>query len=249
MMLARLPAQAQSGLAATPMKLFFDAPPGSPQTLSVALSNPSPRVMEAGISLADWRRDSSGHIVYYPPGSQSNSCAAWLKVLPGERFSLRPGETKQFSVILQAPARADSLKNSMLFFTQLNTDSAKDERGMHILVAVRVGVQVIYTPPGQHKKDIDILAFSDSRDSLRVTLQNTGQLEANGKAACELLHLASGKKNKLKETDFYTLPGARRVLQWALPPGLEKGKYTATVMVDIGPEQELKIGELEFSHD
>lgn len=205
--------------------------------------------METGISLADWTRDSTGNIIYYPAASQSASCAAWLKVLPGERFSLQPGETRQFSVIMQPSAKTDSLKQAMLFFTQLNTDSAKDKNGLHIQIAVRVGVQVIYTPPGLHKKEIDILAFSQNRDSLHTTLQNTGQLEANGKANCELLHLTTGKKTVLPGADFYTLPGARRVLRWLLPAGLEKGKYTATLMVDVGMEEELKIGELDFNYD
>lgn len=231
------------------MKLFFDAAPGTPATAYLTLSNPSKRPMEAGISLADWQRDSTGNIVYFPAGSTPNSCSPWLKVIPGERFTLQPGEAKQFTVIMQPPAQADSLKNSMLFFTQLNTEAAKGEQGMHIQIAVRVGVQVIYTPPGLHAKEIDILTFINSKDSLQTMLQNTGQLEANGKAACELLHLTSGKKTTLPDLEFYTLPGARRILRWRLPTGLEKGKYTATMMVDVGMEQELKIGELDFSHD
>jgi P pilus assembly chaperone PapD len=247
----------QTGMAASPMKLEFNAPPGGTQSLRVLVSNPTKGVVNVGASLSDWQRDSAGNIVLADAGRLEHSCTNWFKMLPATQFNLQPGESKEVMVLLQAPADAGKkARAGMLFLTQLNAAKAPAKEGMNINLTVRIGIQLYYTPPGLTRKEVEIEHFSDTlfaykKDSakariLQLRLRNTGELPADGKVNFELTDLKAGKKTPLTEQKFYTLPGALRVLRLLLPPGLAAGDYSVTALVDYGAEYELKIGELEF---
>jgi hypothetical protein len=45
------------------------------------------------------------------------------------------------------------------------------------------------------------------------------------------------------------MPGNRREMEIALPNSLEKGKYTASVLIDYGDAENLEMGELNFSYE
>ena len=237
------------------MKLEFNGPAGSQQTMVVTLTNPTDRVLEASATLADWDRDSLGDIRVYPAGTTPASCAPQIKLFPSPHVSIPPGEHRDLTLMMDLQKDTlSSLANCMLFVTQTNPMGGKDKNGVSIQLTVRVGIQVFYTPPGIYKKDIDIVDFRDGPDTaasrvLWLTLQNKGGLEADGKVGWELTNLETGKKTELDASRFYTLPGARRVLRMPLGADLPRGKYSMTALVDFGQDQELKLGVLEFSYE
>jgi P pilus assembly chaperone PapD len=250
-------AQCQAGLSVSPMKLVFDAPPGGTQSLRALVSNAGEESIDVGVSLSDWKRDSLGRIHYAPVGTLKNSCAKWLKILPATTFTLKPSETKQVMVVLKSPDSAlSSAKNAMVLFSQLNPIKAQQQKkGISILLAVKVGVQIFYNPPGVYKKDIEILNFRDKwlngKDTLRrrmlyLTLKNRGNVETDGKVTFELNNLETGAKTILPGKKFYTLPGAAFIVREALPANLSPGSFNVTAIVDYGTEYKLKIGVLEF---
>lgn len=250
--------KAQTGIAASPLKLEFNHQSGSAQSKTVIIMNPTNRVLEAGVSIADWNRDSSGNLVFYQAGALTSSCAKYIRVLPSTSITLGPNEKKEVTIMLDLPAEAiDSAKNSIVFFTQTNPEPAKlTQNGVSLGVnlTVRVGIQVFYTPFTATKKSIEIseLILKDSKDSnyakiADLVLRNTGEMETDGKVNLELVNTATGEKTKLPEQKFYTLPGAVRVLTIAVPAKMPKGKYVLTALVDYGPDQELKIGEADLT--
>ena len=250
---------AQVGISASPMNLVFDNIAGTTKSYTVTVSNPTSRILEAGITLADWDRDSTGDIRLYLPGTLPTSCAKIIKVLPSTNFLVQPYEKKDFTVIMDlSSAKIDSAKNCMLFFTQLNTQRGANVTngvGIGVNLTVRLGVQIFYNVPTATKKNIEIERFMEDtakikdtsiRKNVLLTLKNTGDIETDGKVKFELLNLKTGDKIDLPEAKFYTLPNAKRVLTIAIPIKIKKGKYSITALVDYGPEMELKIGEMEI---
>lgn len=257
LLLAAFNAESQVGLSASPMTLQFNAPEGGTQNLTILVSNPGKGKVNVGVSLSDWKRDSMGAIQYAPSGTLKNSCTAWLKILPATSFTLGPSEQKRVMVLLKAPDSVISKTlNTMVFFTQLNPlKPARQKKGINILLTVKLGVQIFYTPPGISKKAIKIADFDDvtvahkdsvGKRALALTLVNTGATETDGKVNLELNNLQTGEKIELPEKKFYTLPGAVFKIIEALPAGLKAGTYSATALVDYGADYELKIGELQF---
>jgi hypothetical protein len=256
LLLIYIPVTAQSGIAAAPMQLLFDANTGATQTQKVTLSNPGEASITMIADFADWYRDSTGNIIYAPPSTLPRSCSGWLKIFPANQFLLQPGETKEVTVMINMPAGApEKSSNSMLTFTQLNTQRVISKQGIAFNLAVRIGVQIYNVPPGVHKKEIDIDQFTDTlfkeapvaEKQLLLRLRNSGELSAEGKANIELTHMGTGTKTALPAILFYTLPGAIREIRIPLTDHLLPGKYSAVALVDYGEDQELRIGELEFT--
>lgn len=253
---AYLPVYAQSGIAAAPMQLTFDAGSGASQTQIVTLSNPgdAPVTMIAGFS--DWYRDSTGNIMYAAPTALPASCSGWLKIFPASQFVLQPGEKKEVTVMISLPPGAPAVSsNSMLLFTQLNKQEVTNKKGIVINLAVRIGIQIYNTPQGVHKKEVEIDQFSDTlinegnivEKQLFLRLRNSGQVSAEGKASIELTHMSTGTKTTLPIIMFYTLPGAVRQIKIPLAGTLLPGRYSAVALIDYGEDQELRIGQLEFT--
>jgi hypothetical protein len=251
-----VPVYAQSGIAASPMALSFDAGSGSTQTQTVTLSNPGDAPITMIASFSDWYRDSTGGIVYAPPSSLPTSCSGWLKIFPASQFILQPRERKEVTVMINMPSDGSAMSsNSMLLFTQLNKQEATTKQGILINLAVRIGIQIYNVPQGVHKKEIDIDQFTDTlfkegdivEKQLFLRLRNSGQLSAEGKASIELTNMGNGYKTTLPSILFYTLPGAVRQIKIPLSGTLPPGRYSAVALIDYGEDQELRIGQLEFT--
>lgn len=247
---------AQGGISASPLKLEFDAVSGSSQDKTIVLSNTGNGQLELTASVNDWYRDSTGNIVTVSAGSLASSCSRWIKIYPSTHITLAPGETVNVTISV-TPGKENNLihRNSMVFFTQLNPQQRKTSDGININMAVRIGVQVYYTPNGLTGKNIEIINFKTLRsiDSaygglLELHLKNTGMLVADGRVDFELVNLSTGKKTTLPHSAFYTLPGALRVITIPLKRSIPPGKYSATALIDFGRKEELKIGELEFTY-
>lgn len=250
-------AKAQAGIAASPLKLEYNNQPGSTQSKTAILINPTDQVLKAKVSIEDWKRDSLGNLLFFEAGQLSSSAAKYIRVLPATEITLAPKERKEVTIIVDLPAdKIDSAKNAIVFFTQTNPAPSKlTQNGMSIGVnlTVRVGIQVFYSPFANPKKIIDIKNFvvKESNDknfakTADLTLINNGQVETTGKVTIELMNVKTGEKIALTELKSYTLPGATRVLPISIPASTPKGSYVLTAMVDYGPDQELKIGEVNL---
>lgn len=248
-----LQATAQAGITASPTRLYFK--PGNKQEQVIMVTNPhKDKALEIGAAINDWSYDSLGNNLSFDAGTLPQSCAAQVKVLPGAYFSLAPGETKELRVSVEGVPENKNIpvRTAMLYLTQLNPGDARAGNGAAIKVTVRMGIKIYYTAGSQGKPDMEIVNFlaetAAGAPRLKLYLDNTGSLWLNGFIRYDLLNRESGKKVSLPATEFYSLPGDKRVFEAALPQGLEKGKYTATAVVNYGDEDELKLAELDFNY-
>ncbi|QJD96991.1 hypothetical protein HH214_14490 [Mucilaginibacter robiniae] len=252
---------AQGSLAASPARLFFSSAAGQTVMQTVRLSNSgkSPIIVKA--SLQDWERDSVGAKVYYPAGKLNHSNAAWLKFSP-EIIELQPGQERDVAVNMTIPQGADqaSVKNCMLFFTQINEQKEATRQGqkqLAISIRFEVGIHIYYTPPALTKKELNVVAFEDrghvenqegTFKRLALVVKNTGEVNADARVHLEVTDAGSGEEFKFPDKPIAMLPGARQVVYIDIPAKLAGRKLVAVAMLDSGITSDLKVAEKAFDY-
>lgn len=91
------------GLQPTTAEITLDA--GQSRRQVITIGNVSTeRPIALTIGLADWSLNEAGQIQLAPPGEMENSASGWVRFSPAF-VDLKPGETAQVVVDMQAPAR------------------------------------------------------------------------------------------------------------------------------------------------
>lgn len=244
----------QKSMLVNPGKLFFQQRGNTPETKTVTITNQSDAPISIRCTFADWKRDSVGSKIYYPPGTIQHSNAKYIKVNP-QFITIGPKEARNVEVTLMVPdSLANRTTNAMLFITQFEENRSVEkskELKQLININLEIGVHVYNEPPNLQRKDVDItgLSFRPEKDSttsgqMVIRYRNSGELVAAGDIRVELTD-ASGKEYKLKTDQFNSLPGDEMLMKYKLPL-LNKGKYQVVTILDLGNDLPLKIAEKEL---
>lgn len=250
-------AGAQAGISSSPARLFYRLPPGASGTEKILVENPLDKDLEVGVTIGDWKYDTLGENQLYDPAALPTSCASWLTIPDGTFFTMKAHERKEMKVILKAPANADTIQpvhTAMLYLTQLNPGDAKADNGAAIKVTVRMATKIYHTFSSAGQPDLEIVDFKmktppanmKSAGILEMGMRNTGRLWLEGTVKMDLLNTATGKKIRLDDIKFYSLPGDYRLVNGILPADVPGGHYTVTAVVKYEQSDELKLAELEI---
>lgn len=245
---------AQAGITASPTRLYFQ--PGNKQEQTITVTNPNKdKSLQIGVSLSDWKYDSLGNNLSFDAGTLPGSCAKNVKVMPGSFFTLAPSESRELSISVPGAEtdKSTPVRTAMLYLTQLNPGDGTTSSGAAIKVTVRMGIKIYQTSQVNARGNMEISNFTTEQkdgivSGLRLYADNTGAIWVNGDIRYDFLNKDTGKKYKGGTTEFYSLPGDKRVFTTSLPPGMDKGKYTATAILNFGSNEELKVAELDFSY-
>lgn len=126
-----------------------------------------------------------------------------------------------------------------------------DHKGANIKVSIRSGIKLFHKMPAAKTKKLEIqnLVYGKTTNTVNLFFDNQGDVWGDGKIYTDFVNTQTGKKVSLDPVIFYTMPGNKREMDIPLPAGLEKGKYTASVMIDYGDNNNLELGELSFSYE
>ena len=247
---------AQTGLSVSPPRTYFTLNAGQSETKKILVSNPSKTTtLELSVSFNDWEYDSIGNNVMTEAGTLSNSCAEWIDILPQSFFSVAPGASYELDVRMKVP---DNLSDSvpvhtcMLFITQINPTDGVNEQGANIKIAVRSGVKIYHRTSVKRDANVDITNFAYEKENpgqLKFAFENIGNVWTDGTITCELLDQNTGKRTKLEDVVFYSMPGDERVLFFQLPEDLDASKYTATAIFDYEHAASVKMAELSYDYE
>lgn len=247
---------AQTGLSVSPPRTYFTLGPGKSETKKLLISNPSKtNTLELSVSFNDWEYDSLGNNVILEAGKLKTSAASWLDILPQSFFSIAPGASHEIDVRMNVPESLDNsvpVHTSMIFITQINPTDGVDEQGANIKIAVRSGVKVFHRNSVKREADIEVNNFAYKKANpkkLHFAFSNAGNVWTDGTITCELLNQATGKKVKLTDIVFYSMPGDDRNVTFDLPEDLEPAKYIATAIVDYEHAASVKMAELSFNYE
>ncbi|RRJ93582.1 fimbrial biogenesis chaperone [Flavobacterium macacae] len=247
--------QAQTGISVSPPRVYFDSSPGSSGTQKITITNVSDKnSLDLAVSLGDWEYDFKGENMMYPANTLQHSCASWLSVKNEDTyFTLEPGQRKELDVTLTPPMAQDSLAahTAILYVSQMNPVDDVDSKGTNIKVSVRSGIKVFHKAPEADSRKIEIedLKFSQAAHAFTLKFQNQSKIWVDGKVITEILNTQTGKKTDVDTLVFYTLPGNPRQLTIPLGKTLEKGNYTASVLIDYGDASTMEMAELNFTYE
>lgn len=141
---------------------------------------------------------------------------------------------------------------AMLFITQINPSDGVNEQGANIKIAVQSGVKIYRRNTLRRNADIDIRNFvyrKEQPEQLGFVFENAGNVWSDGTISCELMNQETGKKTRLEDIVFYSMPGDVRTVFFNLPNDLEPAKYMATAIVDYEHAAAVKLAELTFSYE
>lgn len=244
----------QAGMTTSPPKLFFVAGKGEVKTQSIVVSNPIDMEMQVGVSTGDWDYSDTGANRFWESDSLRNSCSSWYRILPESYFTLKPGETRTVEIELHVPDSADEsipVRTSMVYFTQLNPGTSKNQQGVGLRISVRMGVK-IYHVFRETEPLVEITDFENNTvekgQELHLVVENTGGIWADGQVETDVVNTGTGEKIKLERSQFYTLPGDKRLIIIKADKIKEKGEYLATAVVRCQDAvDKIKVAELNFS--
>lgn len=247
---------AQTGVSVSPPRLYFESDAGKSSRQKVTVTNVSAtHVMNLAVSTGDWQYDEMGDNVMYPADSLASSCAGWVSFSKADSyFSLKPGENKEVEVNITVPNTLEgdiSAHTAMLYVTQMNPVDDVDSKGANIKVSVRSGIKLFHrtTVIKNRKLEIENILFDNKSNRVELYFSNNGNVWADGIVYPELLNTATGKKTVLNHVVFYSMPADKRKMLISLPENLEKGKYTANILLDYGDDNTIEMGELSFTNE
>lgn len=247
---------AQTGVSVSPPRVYFESGLGNSSTQKVTVTNVSSRSsLDLAVSVGDWEYNEKGENIMSAANTLPASCAGWVSVKKEDNyFTLAPGQSKDIDVTLTVPGTlSDKLftHTAVLYVSQMNPVDDVDSKGANIKVSIRSGIKIFHKLPAAKNKKLEIrnLAYGKSGRTLDLSFDNLGDVWADGKISTDLVNTRTGKKTALDNIVFYTMPGNKREISIPLPGGLEKGKYTASVIIDYGDRDNLELGELNFTYE
>ncbi|KMQ68517.1 hypothetical protein ACM39_08400 [Chryseobacterium sp. FH2] len=248
--------KAQTGVSVSPPRLYFESDAGKSATQKITVTNVSVKnSLDMAVSLGDWEYNEMGENIMYAASTLPSSCASWVSIKKEDAyFTLAPGERKDIDVTITPPnVLSDQLlaHTAVLYVSQMNPVDDVDNKGASIKVSIRSGIKLFHKLPAAGKKIIEIqnLTLDKSKKALNLLFENQGNIWIDGKIQTELVNTENGKKLSLDQIIFYTMPGNKREMNIPLPATLEKGKYTASVMMDYGDSNNLELAELNFTYE
>ncbi|QBJ84998.1 molecular chaperone [Chryseobacterium gleum] len=248
--------KAQTGVSVSPPRLYFESDAGKSTTQKVTVTNVSAKnSLDMAVSLGDWEYNGTGENKMSPANTLSTSCASWVTIKNEDTyFTLGPGERKDIDVTITPPnVLTDQLlaHTAVLYVSQMNPVNDVDNKGANIKVSIRSGIKLFHKLTAKATKKIEIqnLTLAQSKKDLTLLFENQGNIWADGKIQTELINTENGNKVSLDQIIFYTMPGNKREVNIPLPAKLSKGKYTASVMIDYGDNNNLELAELNFTYE
>lgn len=245
------PPKKGGGVFINPITIEFNLTNGQTGTNKITLTNGTSKKVRLNLYLNDWMRDTLGNHTYLPPSTVHHSCSNWIS-LDKTFVELESKETAEVNIKMHVPDSVSATKEmkwSMLFIETVREKVAPNPGKLVTAVNTdyRFGLHIYQTPPSLTNKDVKMLSFSplkNGKNRYRIVCQNVGETQLTCNSYIELMNMADGKKTKIKPQLFPIFPEQKRYIDFTLPEGLAKGKYTLTGVVDAGNDVPLEAGQL-----
>jgi len=233
------------GLEVKPVRIDFHLSKGEFAYQSIFVTNNFSTTMQFKARFVDWMRDSLGGHEYSEPGTTPRSCAQWMS-FGNDVVEIEPGKTKDILVRLKMPDNDSAVAEMRwcLVFLESVTENRvykpSDSSRAHVNTLFRVGIHILQTPPQlESQKSLEMLSFKSvpgAKDQFQILCRNTGQTQLECKGYLELSSLETGEKITIEPKIFPLFPDQKRYIDFTLPEGLKKGKYTILAVADAGED-------------
>lgn len=236
-----LPASAQVSvppLGVSPIEVQQTAVrPGSRLTDQFIVTNGGDVPMFVSGYTSDWTVAKSGTIQFQEPGTNPQSCAPWIQLVPPS-FSIPPKGQVAVRYTITTPTDLTAEHHALVFF-ESRPVPGKDSNNMNIMVAARIGCKVFVVPsqpllPQGKLTGVSLLPAPDNK--LAITFENTGlgHLRASGTVEARDATGQVVAKGELMPHNVQMLPGTSVDLIPKWDRALAAGPYSMKVIVDYG---------------
>jgi P pilus assembly chaperone PapD len=241
----------------SPSRLYFKAAPGEVKKQIVHVTNNSTSKQSFTITFGDFAAPGiEGKTQMLKPGESEHSCYSNMSASPSF-FDVEPGKTQDVEVVIDLPNLPESNKvkwgTMMLKLAKERAENDTDKKGvgMGLLETFQFVVHIFQTPPSVTKKEAEITTFREATEKdqkfIELITKNTGEAIIDCATYLEFTNLQNGAEQKTKPSAFTVLPEGSRLMRFALPADLPKGKYTVTAVVDIGRKDAVQAAEMDIA--
>ena len=250
------------GVAVAPSTMRFRCAHGKTQKMYLTVTNDTYESTSFKLSFSDMSMNEVGEITQVPKAQTVKfGLTKWISAAPNY-IQLMPGEQKKVEIIVTLPNEPDA---NYPAWGLLMVDEAKERDiiipessgnesvSMGVIPTYGFGVYIYQNPPNVTISKIEIQEFNfnydDENKYVYVKVKNTGDGIGNCKAYVDLTNFNTGVSERLRVKTFNVMPGASRELNIQFPGNLEKGHYSAMMVLDFGSDEELEAAEFEFDKD
>ncbi|OIO38063.1 MAG: hypothetical protein AUJ71_03920 [Candidatus Omnitrophica bacterium CG1_02_49_16] len=226
-------------------KVQLKAAPGETYAGEITAENPTEEEVKVRIYLEDWvyAAGGTGQKNFSPMGTTPLSAAKWITFSPAED-AIKPFGRTIVHYTIQVPQDAKGTHYAVLFFETI-IGSAKDEEGVNVMVAGRIGslfyvevkglaerkgeIKSVELKPSTGNKPLEIVTTFHNMGNTDITLGgNFLIMDKPGKV------VGRGDVDKV-----YTFPGTTEssTTQWV--GRLPKGVYSVLLTYDLGEGKSL----------
>ncbi len=234
-----LPANAQVGLAMSPLRLELKGEPGKPLSGSLALINSAPDVVRVKAQLLDFYVDDSATPQFGVFEKEAPfSCRTWLTINPMDtELAAKGNQTVRYTLRVPQGLAPGSYYCSARCVTAASAEGLKST-GIKMAVAV---APTFYVFIGDPKIEADVAGvkliapkgdFKDWR--VAVQMENRGTMRARPVGTVEVLDQQSKVIESLALPTLPLLPKRVQTYPVILKTDLSKEPYTVRVRIDLG---------------
>ncbi len=225
-------------LGVTPIEVQHTvARPGSRLTDQFIVTNGGDVPMFVSGYTSDWTVAKTGNIAFQEPGTNPQSCAAWIQLVPPS-FSIPPKGQVTVRYTISTPPTLTAEHHALVFF-ECRPLPAKGNNNMNLLIAARIGCKIFVAPAQplalQGKlSGISLLPAPDNKLAINFENTGSGHLRANGTIEARDANGQVVAKGELLPPNVQMTAGTNVDLTPKWDRDLAAGTYTMRAVVDYG---------------
>ena len=226
-------------------RVELDLAPGETYSGEIIAENPEDQPIKAKIYVEDWiyAPGGTGEKKFSPVASTPLSASKWITFTPAED-TIKPFGRITARYTVTVPADAKGAYYSVLFFETI-LGTAKDEEGVNVLVAGRIGalffVQVKGTVARQGKiQSVEIKNPEGNKPmEILTTFQNSGNVDVTLGGNFLVMDPQGKIRGRGDLNKIYTFPGSTESGKTQWVGRLPKGSYQLLLTYDLGKGKNL----------
>ncbi len=223
-------------------KVELELSPGETYSGEISVENPDPDEATIHLYLEDWvySAGGTGEKKFSPPGTTPLSASQWINFTePGA--SLKPYGKALARYTVTVPPDAKGAYYSVLFFeTKLGPSNAKNEEGVSVQVAGRIGSLFFIHIKGALDRAGDVQKVTiqpplgNQPMQIETTFQNTGNVDITLGGNFLVMNPEGKVLGRGDLATIYTFPGATETRKTEWVGKLPKGTHQLVLTYNLG---------------
>lgn len=255
-------AESGVGFAVSPSNFRIKKPAGETGSAKIKLHNKGTYPITISTEVTDMVTvksiDGSSVRDEAPAATTPHSCAKWIQLVQGGELLVPPGETATVEFVVSPPPEIQTGGyGAYLFFiarpVYAGPPDKSDKPEVRLVTVPRLGVSVVYEVEGTLQRKGDLLDLKltppGATEPMRIRheFRNTGNAEVVLTGSFHVLDPEGLLVGKGTLKTLKTFPGEAGAIESTWNTTLPKGRYTALITFELGPDAETAIvKELEF---